>query len=70
LVTPPENPDDTNIPVQSALILCYLLSYRPELGGWYLQTLNCNIKGKSEAQESTFINDLVTFQKNCTATDR
>jgi len=50
LVQAPENPDDPNQPTQSVFVFCYAISYRPEFGGWYLETLNCSTKGKTEPQ--------------------
>lgn len=70
LVQAPENPDDPNQPVQAAFVFCYVLSNRPELGGWYLQTLNCTVKGKTQPQEEAFFEELAAFQKNCDPLDR
>lgn len=47
LVQAPENPDEPNQPSQAAFVLCYVISFRPEFGGWYLQTLNSTVKGKT-----------------------
>lgn len=66
---PTENPDEPQ-PKQSALILAYALTNRPEFGGWYLETLNSIVKALSEEQEANFIGEIGQFYKTSLATDR